>query len=126
MVGRDGRMSSWEDGEGEAARWESERVRHLFELQEGRMQLHFLTCEGQQRCSFSILPIYTHEQRQVILFCFSYRLILMHVPPIPLRFLTFNLTMQIIKKKKGGAKVDAVLQITADARLISRRTCGER
>lgn len=76
-------------GGGEAGRLERMSVRHLFELGAESVQLHFITCEGQQRCSFPMdtfyAPIYTVQQRLVILFFFSLSNTLIHVHVSPLR-----------------------------------------
>lgn len=56
--------------------WGLERVsvKPLFELPAENVQLHLITWEGQQRCSFpmatSYAPIYPDQQRLIILFSF--------------------------------------------------------
>lgn len=78
---------------------------------EGCAQLHLITCEGQQRCSFPMAtfkaPIYTDQQRLITLFSF---------PPLshkhmhassPRPFLSSHLKLSKRKRTNGKSRADA-------------------
>ncbi len=88
-----------------------------FKLPAESVQLHLITWEGQQRCSFPIAtfyaPIYTDQQRLIILFSFSlsstqthtHACMLLPFPSSP--FLTLNLANK--RKKKGWGDIETLL-----------------